>query len=322
MVKIGHGTADVYLNASSPVNTFGLDVQISGATSTTFTTSSAIPSSWINSTNVQTNEVRFGGLNPDTVSPATTDLSANAKLGTITFETGSIASQTTLSLVSGSTSNDAGVASNATPFNSLLEHVTTSAAGTYQLTNLPADTYGVVASQTVTSTDTKAITPLDALAALKISVGLNPNVAGASGNIPLVSPYQYMAADVTGDGKVTPLDALAILKMSVGLPGSVTPSWVFVNESQGFNYDATKKTFSVTAQNDTVNTSNNITVPPNQTLNLVGVLMGDVNGSWGASSSVTTHVDYSTTTSSLNPTYWSTLATNLHTVPDQWGVVI
>jgi len=225
-------------------------------------------------------------------------------------------------LVSGNTSNDAGIASTATPFNSLLEHVTTSTTGTYQLTNLPADTYGVVATQTVTSTDTRAITPLDALAALKISVGLNPNVAAASGNIPLVSPYQYMAADVTGDGKVTPLDALAILKMSVGLPGSVTPSWMFVNESQNFNYDAAKKTFSVTAQNDTVNTSNNITVPPNQTLNLVGILMGDVNGSWGASSPLTTHVDYSPTTSSLNPSYWSTLSTNLHTVPDQWGVVI
>ncbi len=131
-----------------------------------------------------------------------------------------------------------------------------------------------------------------------------------------------MAADVNGDGKVTSSDALAILKMSVGLPGSVTPSWVFVNESQSFNYDATKKNFSVTAKNDTVNTSNNITVPPNQTLNLVGVLMGDVNGSWGASSPLTTHVDYNLSTNSLNPTYWSTLATNLPTVPDQWGVVI
>jgi hypothetical protein len=204
----------------------------------------------------------------------------------------------------------------------LLKLAITDHSGGYKLTDLLPNTNGIVATQTLTTADTKAITPLDALAALKISVGLNPNVAAASGNIPLVSPYQYMAADVTGDGKVTPLDALAILKMSVGLSGSVTPSWVFVNESQGFNYDATKKTFSVTAQNDTVNTSITMQTPPNQTLNLVGILMGDVNGSWGASSAATTHIDYSTTTGTLNPTYWSTLATNLHTVPDQWGVVI
>jgi hypothetical protein len=200
--------------------------------------------------------------------------------------------------------------------------VTTDSGGAYQLTNLPADSYGVVASQTASTTDAKAITPLDALAALKISVGINPNVASTNGNTALVSPYQFIAADVTGDGKVTPLDALGILKMSVGLPGSVSPSWVFVNESQSFSYNATTKTFSTTAQNDSVNTTNTITVPPDQTMNLVGILKGDVNGSWGASAPLASHVDYNTNTSTLNPSYWSSLATNLHTVQDQWGVVI
>jgi hypothetical protein len=320
--SMGHGTADVYLNASAPVNSFGFDFQINGATSTNFLASSAITSSWITTPNAQSNDIQFGAFNGDFQTPAITDISSNAKIGTIIFETGSNASQVTLNLVSGNTSNDASVADYASSFNTLIEHVSTSSTGAYQLTNLPADTFGIVATQTITSTDAKAITPLDALAALKISVGLNPNAPSTAGNIPLVSPYQYLAADVTGDGKVTPLDALAILKMSVNLPGSVSPSWLFVNEAQSFSYNSTKKAFSLTAQNDSANTSISVVTPPNQTLNVVGILMGDVNGSWGASSPATTHVDYNSTTGALNPTYWSTLATNLQTVPDQWGVVI
>jgi hypothetical protein len=72
----------------------------------------------------------------------------------------------------------------------------------------------------------RAITSADALAALKIAVGLNPNGSDA------VSPYQYIAADYNQDGRVTSADALAILKQSVGLAEAKPPQWAFVETSE------------------------------------------------------------------------------------------
>ena len=63
------------------------------------------------------------------------------------------------------------------------------------------------------------VTSLDALAALKIGVGDNPNALDDSGiNQIGVSTYQFFAADVNKSGKVTSADALEILRMSVRSP--------------------------------------------------------------------------------------------------------
>lgn len=74
--------------------------------------------------------------------------------------------------------------------------------------------------------DTRPITSADALAALKIAVGLNPNTEGE------VTPHQLLAADVNQDGRVTSADALAILKQAVGLNQSQGPKWGFYEEGQ------------------------------------------------------------------------------------------
>ena len=85
--------------------------------------------------------------------------------------------------------------------------------------------------------ESAVVTSLDALAALKIAVGINPNndpdLEGPQGQLP-VSPYQFIAADVNRDGRVTSSDALEILKMAVGLENAISASWVFVNENYDF----------------------------------------------------------------------------------------
>jgi hypothetical protein len=83
---------------------------------------------------------------------------------------------------------------------------TTNASGSYSLAGLDPATYSIDASLSLTSLETgSAISSADALAALKIAVGRNPNLDGSA-----ISPYQLIAADVNHDGKVTSADALAI----------------------------------------------------------------------------------------------------------------
>ena len=83
----------------------------------------------------------------------------------------------------------------------------------------------------------KVVTSSDALAALKIAVGINPNIDPDGGGprqpVP-VSPYQFIAADINRDGRVTSADALEILKNAVNLPTAISAEWVFVPESYSF----------------------------------------------------------------------------------------
>ena len=127
------------------------------------------------------------------------------------------------------------------------------------------------------------ITSADALAALKISVGVNPNVdpdgSGPLNSLP-ISPYQYIAADVNRDGRVTSADALEILKMSVMVSDTKESQWIFVSEDFDF-WDETSREF-YTTKSDVMWSSTEIFAEPEQksVQNMVGILMGDVNGSW------------------------------------------
>lgn len=185
---------------------------------------------------------------------------------------------------------------------------TSSTDGYFDLSLIVGD-YDLTASRSATDDSSgSAITSADALAALKIAVGINPN-SDPDGAGPRVasslSPYQLMAADINGDGQVTSADALAILKMAVGQPGAVPPSWIFLDESQTFDISASSVNYS-SAISETLNAD--------QTINMVAVLKGDVNGSWGSAEASVNHVDYG------NPTYFADLATRLQVPMDVWGL--
>lgn len=145
---------------------------------------------------------------------------------------------------------------------------TTDVSGHYAYQNLSTGSHALSATKSIDTTVGNAIKANDALAALKIAVGLNPNVDGTS-----VSNYQLLAADVNKDGRITAADALNILKMSVGLGAAPDKEWFFVpgsvaNESM----DRT----SVVWPDVSVTT----TLSSDTAVNLVGIVKGDVNGSW------------------------------------------
>jgi hypothetical protein len=124
-----------------------------------------------------------------------------------------------------------------------------------------------------------AVNLSDAIAILKMIVGLNVN----SNNTPL-SPYQSIAADFDQSGDVGLTDAIGVLKMVVGL-AAPTPTWKYC--------DAQKMPASLTAvevlgpktwSTDAVigGASQSVTPATAQPspVTVVGVLTGDVDGSW------------------------------------------
>jgi len=184
-----------------------------------------------------------------------------------------------------------------------------SSLGQYTLSNLTLGSHTLVASRTATNDSAgSAITSADALAALKIAVGSNPNIDpdGSGPRVaPSLSPFQFMAADVNGDGRVTSSDALAILKMAVKNPSALTPAWIFADESQVFNL-----TRSSVKYDTTINKS----LTSDLEVNLVAVLKGDVNGSWGSRVAASTQVDYG------DSSYFTNLAASLKVNTDVWGI--
>jgi hypothetical protein len=146
-----------------------------------------------------------------------------------------------------------------------------------------------------------AVNLTDAIAILKMIVGLDVNGAGKP-----LSPYQLYAADFDGNGRVELSDAIAVLKHVVGLDAP-KPNWTFFNEA-----DSTVS--SMLAQGKT--TLSPGTVPALSIgsgtvhLGLVGVLLGDVDGSYGLPVAAP----------ALAPSYFVDLSVQDHLNLSQFGV--
>jgi hypothetical protein len=189
---------------------------------------------------------------------------------------------------------------------------TTAADGTFEFATLPAGNYGLSATRAA-GDGTNGVTSADALAALRLAVGINPN-PDPDGTGPQqalkVSPYQFMAADANQDGKVSAADALAILRMAVKLPTAVAQEWFFVEETRDLWNEITGQS-ALTRLSASWDRSINVNAPDE--VNLVGVLKGDVNGSWTAPTGAQ-DLDV------LEPGYFADLAQRIGAPMDQFGV--
>ena len=110
----------------------------------------------------------------------------------------------------------------------------------------------------------------------------------------------------------TAADALGILKMAVKLPGAITPQWMFVEDTRDF-YDDANGVFTLNRSNASWDHTISATVAGNTTENLVGILKGDVNGSW-APPAGSSYVE------TLQPNYFTTLANTIHTPLSEFGI--
>lgn len=153
----------------------------------------------------------------------------------------------------------------------------TDGQGSTSISGLTENTQAITVSRTVPSAETavtnQAVNLQDAIAILKMVVGLDVNGTGNA-----LSPYQSFAADFDGNGNVNLSDAIDVLKHVVGLPSS-TPKWVFLDESNTNLSSITQNPLTP----GTLSTTINADLSPataNVHLGLVGILRGDVDGSF------------------------------------------
>ena len=175
----------------------------------------------------------------------------------------------------------------------------------------------IVAERELVSVDSKkVVTSSDALAALKIAVGINPNIDPDGGGprqpVP-VSPYQFIAADINRDGRVTSVDALEILKNAVNLPTAISSEWVFVPEGYSFWDDDTDEgrgAYSVDNESiSQIPSGISLTASNAGSANFVALRLGDVDGSWEGSDATT-----------LAQNYFEALADTGVSPLSQWGL--
>ena len=296
----GHATVDVYAHVTTAVDSVQINLGLGGATNAAFT--SALPADWTLLGNPSGGGYVIGGYSMTAL--ATGDV----KLGTLTFDSGS-AAQMHVSVDAGSTLSSSTIAGSqgtitATPYGYTLAHSTTGADGSYTISPLDPGSYALTASRSVSDIGA-AITSADALAALKIAVGIDPNPGSGSSQL-AVSPFQIMSADANQDGKVTSADALAILKMAVHMTTALTPEWMFVEETRDLS--GLSRTYASWDHNISVN------VQGDTTDNLVGMIKGDVNGSW----TPPTGTQYVETN---DPTHFTNLSNTIHAPLSEWGVL-
>ena len=160
----------------------------------------------------------------------------------------------------------------------------TNSAGTFALTGV-LDTDGAddgnmtLAPQLDAPSNAKsAITLTDVLAALKVY--LNKPLPDA-----YASPLNYIAADFDGSGTVTLTDVLQLLKYYLNKSTTVTPTWQFVDAA---DMSSDGKTFAganganLAKDNTTPHAIDQTFDSAHTSIELVGVLRGDVDGSWTA----------------------------------------
>jgi hypothetical protein len=118
----------------------------------------------------------------------------------------------------------------------------------------------------------EAVSLADAIAILKMIVGLPVN----AGNVAL-SPYQAIAADFDQNGEVELSDAIGVLKMVVGL-SAPAPAWkYFDGDKLGVDYKvATALSHKGWSTGAALSSLDNVAAE----VKIVGVLTGDVDGSW------------------------------------------
>ncbi|MFZ4524190.1 MAG: Ig-like domain-containing protein [Chlorobium sp.] len=256
----GSRTIEIWETPGKSINSLQLAFTFSPGSVATWQDATGLPSGWISVINTEKpGQFILGGM-------GTTALPVQSvMLGTLTLTQPTNPDRFDLFLNAGWLGDDTvssiGIAS---------DSMITGADGLYRHLDMPEGTYALTSVKVSGTAESNAVKANDALAALKIAVGMNPNGDGSP-----VSPYQYLAADVNKDGQVKAADALNILKMAVKLDTAPAKEWLFVPESVGS--EAMSRTHVVLPENPIP-----VLLGVDQDLHLIGIVKGDVNGSWVA----------------------------------------
>jgi VCBS repeat-containing protein len=155
----------------------------------------------------------------------------------------------------------------------LSETLSTDATGKASLSGVADQSLSLTASLSASSAVSQSVNLTDAIAILKLIVGLPVNAGGAA-----LSPYQALAADFDGNGSVQLTDAIGVLKHVVGLQAP-KPEWRFVDEA---NADIAAIANHPLSPGQVPALDLDLSqAQAEPQLTLVGLIAGDVNGSFG-----------------------------------------
>ena len=152
-------------------------------------------------------------------------------------------------------------------------------AGSFSLEGLVHDTstslFDVSASKAVTGSTASAngVTLTDVLAALKVYLGRDLPVE-------YKSSYNYVAADFDANGVVNLTDVLSLLKYYLGRSQAVVPTWAFVDAADVDSTGNIAGTSGSVTKNAAIPHGVDVDLGSTTVVELVGVLRGDVDGSW------------------------------------------
>jgi len=159
------------------------------------------------------------------------------------------------------------------------QSASTSSVGSFSLEGLVHDNstslFDVSASKTVTGSSPSAngVTLTDVLAALKVYLGRDLPVE-------YKSSYNYVAADFDANGVVNLTDVLSLLKYYLGRSQAVLPTWTFVDAADlDSNGNIAGASGNIT-KNAAMPHGVDVDLGSTTAVELVGVLRGDVDGSW------------------------------------------
>jgi hypothetical protein len=274
LTAAGDVTAEVWANlGTKSVQNLDFDLGLDSGVTGVFTADATTMTGFTAVDANTAGHVGFGAMS------TTNSLTGSVKLGALSLDLPTGTTLSSVKFLSGD-AGDSQLAAYGVKAGALLD--TTDIHGAFDYQGLDAGLYSFELDKALTSAETgsQAISSADALAALKMAVGRNPN--GDAAGTMAASPYQFIAADVNGDGRVSSADALAILKMAVRRSDALPREWLFVREDEDFWNEVTK-TFTTTRTSVAWdNEPYDVSSPGKLTQNFVAVLKGDVNGSWVA----------------------------------------
>lgn len=155
----------------------------------------------------------------------------------------------------------------------------TDSAGGFSMVGLTQSTgsalFDVSASKTVSGTTASAngISLTDVLATLKVYLGKDLPVE-------YKSSYNFVAADFDANGVVNLTDVLSLLKYYLGRSTSVVPTWAFVDAADVDSSGNITGASGTVSKNATTLHALDVDLTSSTPIELVGVLRGDVDGSW------------------------------------------
>ena len=273
----GHVQGDLWVNLPAAVENLNVEIRFDRGSQLAFSPQAgALPESWVSESSADDTGFMLAAIGASPISGSVRlghlvlTLAEGDTLARLRFDNGFAgdayalqAYELSLGALSGVTSTD----------------------GRYGADGLSLGQYSLAVSGGAVANEAgHAINSADALAALKLAVGRNPNLPSGStdpSSGPAVSPYQFIAADFNQDGRISSADALAILKLAVRRPGAASAEWLFVGESQDLWNEAAGVSALSRTSVDWQGVSP-VDLTQDTQHSLVAVLKGDVNGSWQA----------------------------------------